>query len=140
MKRYEYLAAEIFGYSYRHYQDKIEMENSRFTKYMPSDVKLLEQGIKEAWSTEKIAEKLEIDAERVGVFKEAYERAVKIVDQLTPYRTFEEGIKATFNIALGNNPIDDLTRAQLLEQFIYRAKDFEFLLREELELLATSKK
>lgn len=42
MKRYEYIAAEIFGYSYGHCHEKIEIEKPRFTKYMPSDVKQLE--------------------------------------------------------------------------------------------------
>lgn len=43
MKRYDYIAAEMFGYSYSHYQDKIDIGNRRFYRIMPNEVKLLEK-------------------------------------------------------------------------------------------------
>lgn len=60
MKRYDYLAAELFGYSYQHYQEKLEIRHPRFSKYLPNVVRTLEKGINESWSDEKIANEIEI--------------------------------------------------------------------------------
>ncbi len=38
MRRIHPLAAEVFAYSYDHYQDHLEIGNARFTRYMPDDI------------------------------------------------------------------------------------------------------
>lgn len=134
MKRYDYIAAELYGYSYEHYQGKIDVHSRKFTHELPSDAKLLEQAISESWSDEKIAEKLEIDLDRVNDFKEAFKRAVKIVDKGSAYSVFEESIKNTIDVVFEEHEIDNDLKEFLLEQLLYRARDYGFLLKEELLL------
>lgn len=131
MRRYDYISAEMYGYSYEKYQDKIDVQNRRFTHIMPSTVKLLEQAIKESWIDEKIARKLEIEIDKVNDFKESYRRAIKIVDENTAYLKFEAGIKDTINTVLKDHEITDELKEALIEQLLYRARDYSFLLKEE---------
>ncbi len=134
MRRYDYIAAELYGYSYEHYQDKIDVHSRRFTYEMPSDAKLLEQAINESWTEEKIAEKLGIELDRVNDFKEAFHRAVKIVDSGSAYSKFEAGIRNTIDVVLEDHEIEKELKAFLIEQLLYQARDYEFLLKEELLL------
>jgi len=135
MKRYDYLAAELFGYSYYHYQDKLDIGHIRFTRYMPNMVRDLERGINASWSDEKIAEKLDIELDQVSDFKESYHRATNIVDKNPPLRMFEEGIKSVIEIVFENDEFSEELKGKLVDQLMYRAKDFEFRLKEEIEFI-----
>ena len=133
MKRYDYLSAEMFGYSYEHYQEKIDIGNKRFTRYMPSQVKLLEKGLKELWPNERISYEIEIDIKEVDEYKISFGRALMIVDQKNTTSKFVAGIKDTFDVVLENEKISEAAKELLLEQLLYRAKDYEFVLRREIE-------
>lgn len=133
MKRYDYIAAEIFGYSYSHYQDKIDIGNRRFYRIMPNDVKLLEKAINESWSSEKIADKLDVDVERVSELKEAFHSACKVVDQPSSEAVFEAGIRNTIENTLSEFNIDSDTKELLVEQLMYRGKDYKYLMENEFK-------
>ena len=133
MKRYDYIAAEMFGYSYSHYQDKIDIGNRRFYQIMPNEVRLLEKAINESWPTERLADKLEVDASRVSELKEAFYNACKIVDQPSPEAAFEAGIRNTVENTLSELSIDSNTKELLIEQLMYRGKDYKYLLEKEFK-------
>lgn len=133
MRRYDYLAAELFGYSYQHYQEKLDIHHIRFYKYMPNMVRALETGIKESWSNEKIAAKMGIEKEQVNEFKEDYFRIISIVDNNSTFKMFEEGIKATIETVFEGHTLSEEIKEQLIDQLMYRAKDFQFVLREEYD-------
>lgn len=55
MNSRQYLAAEMYGYSYDYYQDKVDIRHERFTKYMSEDVENLKNHIdQEAFNEESI--------------------------------------------------------------------------------------
>ncbi len=43
MRRIHSLAAEVFGYSYDHDQDHLEVGNTRFNRYVPDDIRTFER-------------------------------------------------------------------------------------------------
>ena len=143
MKREHYLAAEIYGYSYDHYNEKIKMGHERFSKYMPRDIEILEQSEKENWSEQRMAKALEIEIYQVKSFKDSFARAKKIVDQENAARSYIAALEASVESVVSNTltkiadtDIEPTTLSkQLVAQILYCTSDFGHLLaKEEKEL------
>ena len=131
MERVHYLAAEIFGYSYDHYQEKIEMRHIRFTKYMPEDVKVMELAEKENWSDEELADKLDIDLDKAVDYEKALINAKRIVDAENAMRSYIEGIKESIDSVVESGIENEQDINKLVSQILYRTADFGFLLKNE---------
>jgi len=129
MNRVHYLAAEMHGYSYEHYQEKLEMRHIRFTKHMPDYVKVMELAEKEQWSDEMLADKLEVDLDKVGDYKKSFILAKRIVDSENSAKSYIEGIKASVKIAVDSGITDEQDINNLVSQILYRTVDFGFLLK-----------
>ena len=43
MKYIHYIAAEMYGYSYGRYADKLEIRHIRFTKIMPNTIRTMQK-------------------------------------------------------------------------------------------------
>ncbi len=133
MTKKHLLAAELFHYSYDHYDDHLEGGNLRFTKLMPRDIEVMQRAEKENWTHKQIAKAIEIDEERVPGWLESWERAKDIVNAVNPSESFRKGVKYSIIDALreglsleDNEKIDDL-----VIQICYRAADLGYLLDRE---------
>ena len=131
MNRVQYLAAEVFGYSYDHYQEKVEMRHIRFTKYMPNTIRQLEKAESDSISDIKLAEIVEIDVDKIKGLKEAFENAKRIVDTKNAGVSFENGVRASVKNFMEKENIQGVNVENLVEQIFYRAADLGFLLKEE---------
>ena len=141
MEREHFLAAEIYGYSYDHYQEKIEMGHIRFTKIMPEDARLVEIADKENWSDEKLAEKLEVNLDKIEYYKKALNYAKRIVDAENSMKSYIESIKVSVETAVDSGIEDEHDINNLVSQILFRTADFGFLLKDEgNELWQYSKK
>lgn len=128
MNRGYLLAAEMYHYSYDNYADHIEVENPRFTEYMPRHAALVEQADKEGWSDERLAKALECDLEIAVDLRESYREAVAIIDQKTPDRIFRQGVIASIKYALEKGLKTEEDIDALAGQICYRAADLSYLL------------
>lgn len=137
MKRVHYIAAEMFGYSYENYYDKVTMGHIRFTKYMPDDVKAVEQAEQEEWSNERLAKKLNVSVSKLEVVRAAYIDAVKLVDAGDSVDKYIEGVIQSVKNAVEIGLKSEVDINQLVSQILYRTSDLSFLLREEEDELWT---
>lgn len=131
MKRVHYIAAEMFGYSYDNYYEKVEMGHIRFTKYMPDNVRMMEKAEKEQWSDVRLAKQLEVEIGKLVEFKSAYADAVRIVDADNSANAYIEGIKQSLKNAIEAGLESEADFNQLVSQILYRTADLSLLLREE---------
>lgn len=131
MERVHYLAAEIFGYSYDHYQEKIEMGHTRFTKYMPEDVMVMELAEKTNWSDKELADKLDIDLDKAVDYKKALINAKRIVDAENSMKSYIEGVKESIDSVVESGIENEQDINKLVSQILYRTADFGFLLKNE---------
>lgn len=131
MKRRHLLAAELFGYSFDHYRDHLEVSHPRFTKLMPADVERLERAQDEQLSDEWVARELDAPLSRVPELRARFERARDIVDAATPAEAFRRGVRYSIMDAaeegLGSPEAIEL----LVTQICYRAADLSVLLDSE---------
>lgn len=128
MNRSQLLAAEVYGYSYDHYQDHLEDRHPRFRKFMPDDMKIMERAELEDWEDARLATALEIPLAKVGAFRQAFREALEVVDAETPAEAFRRAVRISINhaVAKGLNDPDDIE--QLVIQICYRAADLGYLL------------
>jgi len=131
MKEIHYLAAEVYGYSYDNYQEKIEMGHVRFTKYMPDSIRILIKAENENWDDEKLANKLEIDIDQVNSWKNSFRNAQSIVKGEHAGDSFKIAIRKTILDAVESGLSNDEEIETLIEQIYYRTNDFGFLLNKE---------
>ncbi len=131
MNRYRYIAAEMYSYSYDEYQRKLSSGNTRFTKYMPESVEIIEKAIEENWDHKKIAKVLEIDLENVSEWITSFLYAKEIVDSKHAGEAFRNGVKRSvlFAVEVGLDSEEKIN--ELIEQICYRAADFGYLLKKE---------
>ena len=134
MDRYKLLAAELYGYSYHNYDG--HEGNLRYDTLMPNDAKIMEKAIKQNWSKEKIAKKLEIDIDKVDLYLEKTRNAIQIVDSPTPAESFRRGVRVSIKDALieGLKTEEDIEK--LVVQICYRAADLGYLLDTEYSKLS----
>lgn len=131
MNRWQYIVAEMYGYSYDHYQDKIDIQHIRFTKYMPDDIRILEKSLDEGVSDDVLAKRLEIPVEKIDDYKEAYYRAKYVVDTKNAGEAFKNSLRLTIKNHVDQENFDDESIDALVEQILYRTTDFAFLLKNE---------
>jgi len=131
VNRIHYLAAEVYGYSYDNYQEKVEMGHVRFTKYMPQAIKILEKAEIEPISNSELAKKLEIEVDKIDEWKEAYKRAKEIVDAGSAGASFKTGVRETVKNYVEEDKINKESIDALVEQILYRTADFGNLLKRE---------
>ena len=136
MDRRELLAAETFHYSYANYDDHLGIGNIRFDKLMPDDVDTLEQDAQKGWDDARLAEALEIEVDKVELWRESYRRAKDIVDAPTPAESFRRGVRYSIQDAVEEGLADEEAIEGLVTQICYRAADLGYLLDMEELLLS----
>lgn len=139
MDREHLLAAEVFGYSYANYDDHLG-GNVRFDEMMPADVETLAQEAEEGWDDERLAGALEVPEEQVKSWRDAYKRAVDIVDAPSPAEAFRRGVHYSIQDAVERGLADEEAIERLVTQVCYRAADLAYLLDMEGEVLSTFSK
>lgn len=133
MKKIHYLAADIFGYSYTHYQEKVSMNHPRFTKYMPEDVRKLKKARQENWTDEKIAEGLEMPIENVPHWKRMYQLYADLDYEDHLGKFFLDSLKT--DIKKLQIKLSASDQKKLIHALAYRLMDFNFMLEENDETL-----
>jgi len=131
MNRHQLIAAEMYGYSYDHYQDKIDIRHKRFTKYMPQDIRTLEKGLEEGVSDAELAKRLEMDVKDIPNYKAAFERSVLVVDTKNAGEAFKVSLRQTLVNYIERGKFDKENIDAIIEQILYNTTDFAFLLRRE---------
>lgn len=131
MNRVDLIAAEVFGYSFDHYQDRIDIRNKRFTKYMPDDIILIEKSISKGKSNKDLAKALKISEEKVEQYKSKYFNAIKVVDSKNAGESYKEGLKITLENFIKRNKLNEQNIDELIQEILYRTTDFAYLLRKE---------
>lgn len=127
LERRKLLAAEIFGYSYDHYEDRLG--NPRFGSLMPGEVDIMEQAEREGWDDARLAHGLEMDVEQMPKLRDMYRQAVEIVDAPTPAESFRRGVRFSIQNAMVEGLEDEEAVEELVLQICYRAADLGYLLR-----------
>jgi len=131
MNRGQYLAVEMYGYSYDYYQDKVDIRHERFTKYMPEDIRILEKSLDEGIADAELAKRLEIPVEDIDNFKKAYYRAKYVVDTKNAGEAFKNSLRLTLKNHIDQEAFNEESIEALVEQILYRTTDFAYLLRNE---------
>ena len=126
LHRDELLAAEVFNYSYANYSD--HEGNLRFDRYMPDDVKVLQQATEEKWPISKLAEKLEIEEEQAIEMLKSLHEARKIIDAANPSESYRESVRQRLAYLLKGKVEDDAEIDNIVIQMCYCAADLGCLL------------
>jgi len=129
------MAAEIFGYSYAHYEDHLSTGNVRFNKLMPKDVNIMERAEQEGWNSARLAQAIEIPEEEVELWRQKYQEAKEIVDAPTSAEAFRRGVRYSIQHAVKKGLGDKPSIERLVTQICYRAADFGFRLAMERKQL-----
>lgn len=135
MNRHQLMAADVFGYSYDHYFDRIGIGKIRFDKLMPNDIKLLERAIAEKWKLERVARELEIDTDAAASLLEATRNAMAIADAPTPTEAFRTSLRNLVQRVSEKGLDSDESIENLVLQICYRVADFSHLLTREGQTL-----
>jgi hypothetical protein len=127
MNKQQLLAAETFSYSYANYADHLGI-NARFDKYMPDDLKIIEQVASRGGSADDLAAKLEVDQDIAKGLISSYLVAKRIVYAENAVESFRLGVRQSIIYALeqGLNSSKDID--DLVGQICYRASDLAYLL------------
>ena len=136
MRRKHLLAAEVYGYSYDHYQDHLEARNVRFTRMMPDDIDIFERAEREGWDSSRLAKALEIDEDKIEEWRRAYQEAKEILDAPTPVQAFRRGIRASIKRALEEGLEEEAAIERLITQICYRVADPGYLIEMERKQLS----
>jgi hypothetical protein len=130
MERIHLLASEIFKYSYANYEEHLGI-NDRFDKLMPKDAMLLESAIREKWSVESVAKKLEVPLDTAKHLITATHEALAIVDAENPAESFRRAVEQSIHYALEEGLHSQNAVERLVTQICYRAADLGMLLERE---------
>ncbi len=128
LTRQQMLAAEVYGYSYDHYEDHLGIGHVRFEELMPHDVDVLERAEREGWDAARLARALEIPEEKVPFWQRQYRDAKEIVDAPTSVAAFRRGVRISIQNAVEEGLKDEGAIERLVTQIGYRAADFGFRL------------
>jgi hypothetical protein len=135
LDRRERLAAEVFGYSYIHYAERVEM-NARFSDYMPEQIDILEQAERDDWADPDLAREMEIEQDAVPSWRQSLREAVQIVDAPTAAESFLRGVRLSIQHALEDGLEDEDSIDDLVGEIGYRAADLSYLLDAQGQLLS----
>ncbi|MGI9550277.1 MAG: hypothetical protein ACR2MT_03680 [Aurantibacter sp.] len=128
MKKEELLAAEVYGYSYQHYQEKLEMGHPRFKKLMPEKISILEKAEKENWEEEKLSKALDIPSEHLPGLLDNFRQAIDIVDSSNSAESFRKSLKHSIKNALSEGLNSEKEIEALATQICYRTADLGYLI------------
>ncbi len=132
LDREQKLAAEVYGYSYAHYQEHLGDSPGegtvRFERAMPEDVSILEQAEQENWETPRLAKALDVPEANVAHYREMYRQAKDIVDAPNPAESFRRGVRHSIQNALSQGLRNATDVEKLVVQVCYRAADLGYLL------------
>lgn len=129
MKRRHLLAAEVYAYSYAHYQDRLG--NPRFSRLMPQDMDVLEKAELGGWPLKRLAKALECSEDEAEHARQAFQRAREVVDAPNPAESFRRGVRQSIEYALEKGLRTPEEVEALVVQVCYRAADLGFLLDQE---------
>jgi hypothetical protein len=127
LDRWKLLAAETFSYSYDNYAD--HRGNARFDRYMPDDVRILDQAVRESWPLGRLAQKLDRSEEEAKIMLGAFHDALEVVDAPNPAESFRRSVRQVIKRALAEGIESEAKIEALVIQVCYRAADLSFLLR-----------
>jgi hypothetical protein len=136
LSRKHMLAAEVFGYSYAHYEDHLGISNARFEELMPHNVDILERAERQGWDVARLARALETPEDRVPDFQRAYREAKEIVDAPSLAQSFRRGVRISIQHAVEEGLGETESIERLVTQICYRAADLGFRLDMEDRLLS----
>lgn len=139
MDRRQLLAAETYSYSYANYAAHLG-GNVRFDELMPAGVDTLELAEEEDWDDARLAQALGVPEHRVDDWREAYRRAVDIIDAPTHAEAFRRGVRYSILDAVEKGLSDADAIERLVTQVCYRAADLAYLLDLTAEYLSTYSK
>ena len=128
LTRRQMLAAELYGYSYAHYEAHLGIGHIRFDRLMPQDVDILERAEREGWDASRIARALEMPEDKVERWRRSYQRAKEIVDAPTLVEFFRRGVRHSIEVALREGLGDKASIERLVTQVCYRVADLAFRL------------
>lgn len=126
MHRYHQLAAEIFGYSYQRYTEKLEIDAVRFSEIMPEEVRILEEFDPDDESSEKLAGRLDCDIDRANRLLEDYRRAVAVVDREDPADRFRAAVENAVEVGLEEGYDQEMLAEFVAHQAAYGAADLAY--------------
>ncbi len=136
MKRIHLLAAEVYGYSFAHYEDRLKIGNIRFTKLMPRSMADLERAEKEGWDDQRLAAALEVELADVGAWRKRVRDAVEMVDAATPADSFRIAVRQSLMLEFAAMGVEAAQIEKAVTQICFRAADLGFLLDRSEELLS----
>jgi hypothetical protein len=128
LSRRHRLAAELFGYSYEHYEDHLAVGNIRFVELMPEEVDALEQAERENWDRQRILDEIDVEEERLDEWIRHFYAAREIVDSRTPIEAFRRGVSYSITMAVEEGLEDASSINRLVTQICYRVADLAYLL------------
>ena len=131
LKKIYYLAAEVFGYSYEHYEEKVKINHIRFTKIMPEVIKILQENESEDYSDTELAKLVNMDINEVKILKENYQRGKEIVNAQHAAESFLISVRESIQNAMEKGLKDESDLDKLMLQLGYCATDFGYLLNQE---------
>ena len=136
MTRHQFLAAEIFAYSFDNYADHLGIGNLRFEKYMPATARNLERAEKECWSDERLARAIEVDVSEVPEWRKRYRAAIEVVDAASPAEAFRNAVRQSLTREFHRFQLGDAEIESAVKQICYRAADLSYLLEQRQEKLS----
>lgn len=136
MTREQFLAAEIYGYSFNNYKDHLGIGNIRYEQLMPEAVMTLERAAKENWPISRVAEVLEVEIDHAKQLTAAFDRARQVVDAENPAEMFRNAVRISVQDSLTTGLQDAESIDALVKQICYRAADLGFVLQMRAEPLS----
>ncbi len=131
MTREQLLAAEVFGYSFANYQDHLGIGNERYERLMPTSAMVLERATRDSWSLSRIAAELDTDEENAQDLRNAYRRAIAVIDAPNAAEAFRNAVRFTIRDAAAEGLSTDEVIEKLVTQICYRTADLAYLLDRE---------
>ena len=127
MTAIQLLAAETFAYSYAKYADHLGV-NPRFDRYMPDDIRTIENIISEGDGASQIASALGVDQDVAERLLAKYLVAKEIVSAANAAESFRLGVRQSILSALEDGLKSTEAVDHLVGQICYRAADLAYLL------------
>ena len=128
LSRAQFLAAEIFGYSYANYQDHLRIGNTRYERLMPERVETLERAAREAWPVARLAKELDVSEQEATDLLDGYYRAVDVVDAGNAAASFRNAVRNAVKHAIAEGLKTEESAEALVTQVCFRAADLAYLL------------
>ena len=134
--REQFLAAEIFAYSFANYANHLGIGHRRFEEIMPDVARSLERAEKEGWSDDRLAKAIEVDVSEVPQWRKRYRDAIEVVDAKSPAEGFRNAVRQALTLELRHHLLADAEIESAVKQICYRAADLAFLLNQRRENLS----